>query len=394
MKFTIEEVKSGKQLKEFVYFPEKLFKDAPNWVPPLYADEFGVLSRNNPAFEFCDAVYWLARDERGAVIGRIAGIVNHNANRDWNESIVRFGWLDFVEDEQLLRALVGKVADWGRSKGMTKMKGPLGFSDMDKEGLLVDGFENLSPSTCIYNFPYYGELLEKVGFRKDTDWTQRIIELSGQLPPMFRYADLVKSRFGLKEMPRKKRKELFKTGYDLFHVLNDSFSRLYEFTRLSEKQIDVYVKQYIPFINQDLSCFILNEKDEVVGFCICIPSLSNAYRKSHGRLFPFGFIPILSALKKNDTLEALLIGVLPEYQGKGANVLIFKHIHEGAIKFGIKRMILNPQLEDNAKVQTLFGDYEAKPFMRRRSYLMDLTPGANAANAAPASDAPANPQAN
>ncbi len=174
-------------------------------------------------------------------------------------------------------------------------------------------------------------------------------------------------------MPKKHGKALFQTGYDLFHVLNDSFSQLYEFTKLSEKQIDVYVKQYIPFINQDLSCFILNEKDEVVGFCICVPSLSKAYQKSRGRLFPFGFIPILRALHKNDTLEALLIGVLPEYQGKGANVLIFKHIHEGAIKFGIKRMILNPQLEDNAKVQTLFGDYEAVPYMRRRSYIMDLS---------------------
>ena len=372
MCFSIEEVRSRKQLKEFIFFPERLYRDAPNWVPPLYSDEFAVLSRKNPAFEFCDAVYWLARNEAGTVIGRIAGIVNHHANADWNERIVRFGWLDFIEDEELLRALVAKVAEWGKAKGMTRLKGPLGFSDMDKEGLLVEGFENLSPSTCLYNFPYYGEMLEKVGFSKDADWTQRIIELSGQLPPMFQYADLVKSRFGLKEMPKKRGKALFKTGYDLFHVLNDSFSQLYEFTKLSEKQIDVYVKQYIPFINQDLSCFILNDQDEVVGFCICIPSLSKAYQKSRGRLFPFGFIPILQALHKNDTLEALLIGVLPEYQGKGANVLIFKHIHEGAIKFGIKRMILNPQLEDNTKVQTLFGDYEALPYMRRRSYRMDL----------------------
>ena len=373
MSFTIEEVRSRKQLKEFIFFPERLYKDAPNWVPPLYSDEFGVLSRKNPAFEFCDAVYWLARNEAGEVIGRIAGIINHHANADWNEQIVRFGWLDFIEDEALLRALISRVVEWGKAKGMTKLKGPLGFSDMDKEGLLVEGFENLSLSTCIYNFPYYGELLEKVGFRKDADWTQRIIELPEQLPAMFQYADLVKSRFGLKEMPKKHGKALFKTGYDLFHVLNDSFSQLYEFTKLSEKQIDVYVKQYIPFINQDLSCFILNEKDEVIGFCICIPSLSKAYQKSRGRLFPFGFIPILRALRKNDTLEALLIGVLPEYQGKGANVLLFKHIHEGAIKFGIKRMILNPQLEDNAKVQTLFGDYEAVPYMRRRSFIMDLS---------------------
>ncbi len=378
MKFYIEEVRSRRQLKEFVYFPERLFKDAPNWVPPLYADEFGVLSRSNPAFEFCDAIYFLARDEAGVVIGRIAGIINHHANADWNERIVRFGWLDFIEDEELLRALIGKVAEWGKAKGMVKMKGPLGFSDMDKEGLLVEGFEHLSPSTCIYNFPYYGELLEKVGFCKDADWTQRIIELSGELPPMFQYADLVKSRFGLKEMPKKKGKALFQTGYDLFHVLNDSFSQLYEFSRLTERQIDVYVKQYIPFINQDLSCFVLNDKGEVVGFCICIPSLSKAYKKSRGHLFPFGFAHILKALKENDTLEALLIGVLPEYQGKGANVLIFKHIHEGAIKFGIKRMILNPQLEDNAKVQTLFGDYEATPYMRRRSYVMDLSADAPA----------------
>ena len=370
--FTIEEVRSKKQLKDFIYFPEKLYKNEPNWVHPLYSDEFGVLSSKNPAFEFCEAVYWLAKDENGQVIGRIAAIINHHANRDWNEKIVRFGWLDFIEDEDLLRALVAKVVEWGKSKGMEKVKGPLGFSDMDKEGLLLEGFEHLSPSTCIYNFPYYGELLEKVGFRKDADWTQRVIELSDKLPAMFQYADLVKSRFGLKEMPKKHGKELFQTGYDLFHVLNDSFSKLYEFTKLSEKQIDVYVKQYIPFINQDLSSFVLNEKDEVVAFCICIPSLSKAYRKSKGRLFPFGFIPLLRALRKNDTLEALLIGCLPEYQGKGAQVLMFKHVHEGAIKFGIRKLIMNPQLETNTKVQTLFGEYEAVPFMRRRSYIMEI----------------------
>ena len=243
---------------------------------------------------------------------------------------------------------------------------------MDREGLLVEGFEHDSPFTVIYNFPYYGEFLERMGFTKDVDWTQRFIELPDTLPPMFQYADLVEKRYNLHIWRGKNMREMAKRGREMFHVLNDAFAPLYEYSKLTEEQIDGYVKQYVPIMNKDLVAFVVNEKDELVGFAVTMPSISRAVRKAKGRLFPFGFIPILHSMKHNDTIEALLIGVLPEYQGKGANVLMFKYIHENCIRLGIKRMLLNPQLEENYKVQSLFREYNPQPFQRRRSYVMDI----------------------
>ncbi len=378
-KVCIREVRTRRDMRRFVLFPEKLYRGCVNWVPALLDDEYRTLDRRrNPAFEFCEAVYYLALDEREKVVGRIAGIINHRANADWKEKTVRFGWLDFIEDGAVLRALTDAVADWGRSKGMDKIKGPLGFSDMDKEGLLVEGFENLSSFTCLYNYPYYDPMLKALGFEKDADWTQKIVTLSPTLPPMFQYASLVEERFGLHLMGRKSRKELLRKGEALFHVLNDAFAPLYEFTPLSDAQIKDYVRQYIPLLNQDLFCMVEDAEGRTVGFCICVPSLSKAIQKARGRYLPFGFVHLLRALHHNDSLEALIIGVLPEYQGKGANVLIFKHIHENCIKWGINKMILNPQLETNFKVQSLFGDYETRPYTRRRSYVKSLQADASA----------------
>lgn len=372
MSISIKEVVTRRQLRSFITFPEKLYKNHPLWVPALISDEFNtLLPKKNAAFKFCEAAYFLAyRDKE--IVGRVAAIINHNANKDWNEKIVRFGWIDFIEDYSVVCALLDKVIEWGTERGMTKIKGPLGFSDMDKEGLLVEGFENMPSITCIYNFPYYGKLLEQYGFKKDVDWTQKIIDIPSELPEMFKYEDLVKKRFGLSVMKPKNNKELAKKGIEVFTVLNNSFSKLYEFTKLSDEQIRQYVKQYIPFVNVDLVCVVLDKDENVVGFSITVPSLSVAMRKAKGRLFPFGFLHILRAMKKNNILEAYMIGVVPEYQGKGVNVLIFSHLHHSALKYGITKMITNPQLEDNYKVQTLFGEYEAKPYMRRRSYKMEI----------------------
>lgn len=374
MRFSIEEVRSRKQLKEFIFFPERLYRDAPNWVPPLYSDEFAVLSRKNPAFEFCDAVYWLARNEAGTVIGRIAGIVNHHANADWNERIVRFGWLDFIEDEDLLRALIGRVAEWGKAKGMTRLKGPLGFSDMDKEGLLVEGFDHLSPFTVIYNYPYYPDRLEQLGFVKDADWTQKIVDIPVGEVPQLQFAPLVEERFGLHPVTGMSMKEMNrKYGVDLFHLINTSFAELYEYSPLSDKQIESYLKVYIPILNKDFVSVIVDADDQVAGFAFCVPSLSQAFRKAKGNLFPLGFIHILRALRSNDSIDALMIGVLPQYQGKGASLLIFKYLLDSCHKYGITRMYANPQLETNHKVQSIFDDLmETHEFQRRRSYVKTL----------------------
>ena len=367
----IRTVSGKKDLLKFIRFPFKLYENCPQWVPPFESDEINSLSPDNPSLAFCDREIYLAyRDSQ--IVGRVVAIMNHNANKKWGEKVVRFGWLDFVDDIDVLKALIDKVIEWGKERGATKVKGPLGFTDMDREGLLVDGFGNDCPFTVIYNYPYYGEYLEKLGFSKDADWTQRVIDLPDQLPAMFQYAPLVQKRFGLRTLEPKSNRELVKWGREMFHVLNDAFAPLYEYSRLSEEQIEGYVKQYVPIMNKDLVALVVNEEEKLVGFTVTMPSISKAVRKAKGRLFPFGFIPVLRSLKKNDTIEALLIGVLPEYQGKGANVLMFKHIHENCIRLGIKRMLLNPQLEDNVKVQTLFGEYNPQPYMRRRSYVLDL----------------------
>ena len=366
-------VKGRRMLKQFIDFPLSLYKGCDKWVPALEDDEYKSLGDKNPSLAFCERELYLAF-RQGKVVGRIAAIINHNADKKWGEKVVRFGWIDFVEDFEVAKALVDTVAAWGRERGAQKIKGPLGFTDMDREGLLVEGFQNESPFTVIYNYPYYGEYLERMGFRKDADWTQRFIEFSDQLPPMMQYADLVEKRYGVHLYQAKNFKQMARRGREMFHVLNDAFAGLYEYSQLSEDQIDGYVKQYVPVLNKDMVALVVNEEDKLVAFTVTMPHLSAGVRKAKGRIFPFGWIHILPQLnpRKNPVAEGLLIGVLPEYQAKGAALLMFKYLHENFIKLGIKRMLLNPQLEDNHKVQTLFGDYNPQAYQRRRSFVKEI----------------------
>ena len=366
---TILPVQGKRMLKQFIRFPLELYKDCSNWVPAFEDDEFKSLGDDNPSLAFCERELYLAFQGK-KIVGRIAAIINHNANKKWNENTVRFGWYDVVDDFEVAKALVDRVIEWGKERGATKIKGPLGFTDMDREGLLVEGFENESPFTVIYNYPYYGAFLEKMGFTKDADWTQRFIEFDDQLPPMMQYADLVEKRYGVHLYQARTLKQMARRGREMFHVLNDAFAGLYEYSKLSEEQIDGYVKQYVPVLNKQMVAFVVNEKDELVAFTVTMPHISSGVRKAKGRIFPFGWIHILPQLnpKRNHIAEGLLIGVLPEYQAKGAALLMFKYLHENYIKLGIKRLLLNPQLEDNHKVQTLFGDYHPQDYQRRRSY--------------------------
>ncbi len=367
MNIDIIRVESRRQLKMFVTFPLHLYKNCANWVPALEGDEYDTFNpAKNGAYDFCEADCFLAY--RGTeIVGRVAAIINHKADDD--RKIVRFGWLDFIEDEEVLKALIGTVADWGKQRGRTDMHGPWGFTDMDKEGLLIEGFEHLSPFTCLYNYPYYGPMLEKLGFTKEVDWTQRTLDVSPELPSMFQFAHLIEERSSVHVVHPTSMKSLGKQyGLALFHMYNDAFAPLYGFSPLTDKQIDTYLKTYVPILDKDFAAVAVNEKDEPIGFLFCVPSLSKAVKKSNGRLFPLGFINILKALKKNDTLEALILGVRPDYQQCGIPVLLFKYLHENCIKRGINTIIMNPQLEENYKVQLLFGEYTTHPFMRRRAY--------------------------
>ncbi|MBO6096561.1 MAG: N-acetyltransferase [Bacteroidales bacterium] len=370
---TIVPVQGKRMLRQFINFPLDLYKGCDKWVPAFEDDEYKSLGPDNPSLAFCERELYLAfRDKK--IVGRIAAIINHNANKKWNENTVRFGWYDVIDDFEVAKALVDTVAAWGKERGATKIKGPLGFTDMDREGLLVEGFENESPFTVIYNYPYYGEFLEKMGFSKDADWTQRFIEFDDQLPPMMQYADLVEKRYGVHLYTARTLKQMARRGREMFDVLNAAFAGLYEYSKLSDEQIDGYVKQYVPVLNKDMVAFVVNEKDELVAFTVTMPHISSGVRKAKGRIFPFGWIHILPQLnpKRNHIAEGLLIGVLPEYQAKGAALLMFKYLHENYIKLGIKRLLLNPQLEDNHKVQTLFGDYHPQDYQRRRSYVKEI----------------------
>ena len=366
-------VKDRGMLKTFIRFPLDLYKHSDKWVPSFEDDEFKTLGPDNPSLAFCERELYLAMRD-GKVVGRVAAIINKKANEKWKENTVRFGWFDFIEDFEVAKSLIDAVSAWGRSRGAEKIKGPLGFTDMDREGLLVEGFEKESPFTVIYNYPYYPEYLERMGFTKDVDWTQRVIDLPDQLPPMMQYADLVEKRYGIHIYRPRKYKQMVRRGREMFDVLNSAFAGLYEYSKLSDEQIDGYVKQYAPVLNKDLVAFVVNDEDQLVGFTVTAPHISAAVRKAKGRILPFGWIHLLPALfsKKNDTVEALLIGVLPEYQARGAALLMFKYLHENYLRLGIKHMLLNPQLEDNHKVQSLFGEYNPEPYQRRRSYVKEI----------------------
>ncbi|MBQ7194382.1 MAG: N-acetyltransferase [Bacteroidales bacterium] len=361
-------------LKQFIQFPLDLYKNCDKWVPAFEDDEFKSLGPDNPSLSFCERELFLAF--RGKqVVGRIAAIINHNANKKWNENTVRFGWFDVVNDYPVAVVLVDRVIEWGRERGAQKIKGPLGFTDMDREGMLVEGFEKESPFTVIYNYPYYGEFMEKMGFTKDVDWTQRCVEFGPQLPPMMQYADLVEKRYGVRLYRANTLKQMARRGREMFYVLNDAFAGLYEYSKLSDAQIDSYVKQYVPVLNKDMVAFVVNEEDKLVAFTVTMPHISAGVRKAKGRIFPFGWLHILPQLnpRKNHIAEGLLIGVLPEYQAKGAALLMFKYLHENYNKLGIKHLLLNPQLEENHKVQALFGsDYDVQLYQRRRSYVKEL----------------------
>lgn len=367
MAINIVKVESHKQLKLFVTFPLKLYKDCENWVPALEGDEYDTFNpEKNGAYDFCEADCFLAY--RGdEIVGRVAAIVNHKA--DDEKKIVRFGWLDFIEDEEVLKALIDTVAEWGKQRGRTEIHGPWGFTDMDKEGLLVEGYENLSPFTCLYNFPYYGSMLEKLGFEKDVDWTQRVLLLTTEMPRSYKFANLIEERYEIHVVQPKSMKQMCdQYGMQIFHMYNEAFAPLMGFSPLTDKQIENYLKTYVPILDKDFVAVAVNGEDKPVGFLFCVPSLSKAVKKSNGRLFPFGFIRIMKALKKNDTLEALIIGVDPDYQQMGVPLLLFKYLHENCLKRGIEKIIMNPQLEENYKVQSLFGAYKTIPFMRRRAY--------------------------
>ena len=376
MSVTIKAVSSKSEMKTFVRFANRLYKGNRFYVPSMPLDDLNTLDKNkNGAFEFCEAEYYLAYKD-GNVAGRVAAIINHKANESWKVKQVRFGWFDFIDDIEVSEALLNAVIAFGQTHGMTQIAGPLGFTDFDPEGMLVEGFDRLSTMALIYNHPYYPEHMKKLGYYKETGWVEYRITIPDQMPEKHvRYAEIIRERYKLtvrKLSRRQIRKERY--GHKLFQLINETYCVLYGYSLLSEKQIDQYVDMYLSIVDTKMLTFIENEKGELVAAGISIPSLSEALQKCNGEIVPFGWWHLLKAMywKKPDTLDLLLIGIRPDYQSKGLNSLVFVDLFENYKKLGFKYAETNANLETNVKVQAMWAPFEKILHKRRWVFAKDI----------------------
>lgn len=372
----IKEIHTRKDMKKFVRFGTKLYEGNPYFCPPLEFDELDTLDpKKNPAFETSESVYYLAYKD-GKIVGRIAGIINHEANKKWEVNKTRFGWFDFVDDLEVSKALLDKVAEWGKSKGMNCINGPVGFTDFDHQGLMLEGFEYNSPMASLYNYPYYIKHFENYGFTKDSDWIEYRIYPPTEVPERLdRVSRLVMDKFKLRVDKIRSEKELReKYGLSFFDVVDQAYMPLYNYSPLTQKQKEYYTKMYLPLLNYDFVTLVINEQNEIVGVGVGMPNISEALRKSKGRLFPFGFIHILKALraKKFEDFDLLLIAVRPDYQNKGVNAIFFYDQIKYFNQYGVKRAETTSILETNAKNQANWEYFEKILHKRRRAYIKQI----------------------
>lgn len=372
---SIRKVATKKDLAQFIDFRYELYRDDQFDVPCLFFDEMNTLRKDkNAAFDFCEAEYFMAfRD--GKMVGRIAGIINHKANRRWERRTVRFGWIEFIDDREVSASLIRAVIDWGKSKGMDEIVGPMGFTDMDREGMMVEGFGEMGNMYSHHNFAYYPEHLEALGFTKDNDYMLYLVTLDDKIPDKYaRVAALSRERYNLKVM-KPTRRQMMKGGWAerIFKTINETYKNLYGYSELSEKQIKQYVDLYIGFADMNFITIIVdgNSDGKLVGFGIAIPSFSKALQRlRRGRLLPFGWWHLLKVLKwhRTDTVDLLLIGILPEYRAKGANALIFADLIPRFYECGFKYAEAMPQMEANEKVRSNWQYFNARQHKRMRCF--------------------------
>lgn len=364
-----------KSLKEFVQFQIDLYKGNDCFVPPLVSDDIATLDpKVNPAFDFCDAAYFMAYRD-GKPVGRIAGIINRQVNRGAGTRDARFGFVDFIDDPEVSKALFNAVEEWARRMGMKRVIGPLSFTDLDQEGMLIEGFDELSTMATIYNYPYYQDHMEPLGYEKEADWVEYVMEVPDGIPEKYnRIADIVKKKFNLRVVKFKSRNKIKEQyGRALFHLVNEAYKNLYQYSPLTERQIDYYIKIYLDLLNLDLVTLVVDKDDKLVGIGISMPSMSRALQKSGGKMFPFGWWHLLKGLKgKNDRVDLLLVAVAPEYQNKGVNALLFQDLIPHYIRLGYKYAESNPELETNSKVQGQWDYFAHRQHRRRRSFKKTL----------------------
>ena len=376
MSVTVTRVQNKRAFREFLHFPLTLYKDMPAFVPPLLMDDADTLNpKKNPAYEFCDAAMYLAYKD-GKLAGRVAAIVNRKANAAWNHDQVRFGWFDFIDDREVSKALLDAVEAFGRERGMTTILGPLGFTDFDPEGMLVEGFEYLSSMALHHNWPYYKDHMEALGFVKDVDWLEYRIYIGDSIPEKYtRVAKIVEDRYDL-HLRKTTRREVRKTdiGYRIFDLINETYASLYNFTVLPKKMIDKYVGFYLGIIDLKFVSLVEDKDKNIVGFGVVMPSITRALKKCKGRLFPLGWFYILRSMywKYEENFEMLLIGVKPEYQKKGVNSIIFVDLMKELLKGGFTYGESNAELESNLDIRSQWGDLEVKECKRRRVYKKEV----------------------
>lgn len=376
MSLKIIQVKSRKELRDFVDFPNRLYKGVPYYVPKLRIDEISTLDpAKNPAYEFSEAALYLAYKD-GDIVGRVAAIINHKANARWNHKEVRFGWIDYIDDRSVSEALINKVIEFGKERGMEKIVGPLGFTDFDPEGMLVEGFDQMCTMVLIYNYPYYPEHMEALGFTKETDWVEYKLFIPERVPERIeKLARIVPSKSGVRTRKisrREIRKE--RLGYKIFQLVNETYGDLYNFTPLPEKLIDKYVDFYLGVIDLKYITLVEDENNNILAFGISMPSIAQALKKSGGRLFPFGWFHILKSLyiKHEEGVELLLVGVKAEYRNKGLLAMIYNDLIPLYIKGGFKYGESNAELETNIQVQSPWDNFEYERKKRRRVVGKDI----------------------
>lgn len=376
MSVTIKQIAPEKrQLREYCKFANDLYKGNPYYVPSLEFDDLNtLLPAKNPALDFCQAQSFMAYRD-GRPVGRITGIINRALNEKSGKQQARFGFVDYIDDPEVTSALFGAVEDWARTQGATEIIGPMGFTDMDHEGMLVEGFEELSTMATIYNHPYYPTHVERLGYTKDTDWIEYRIKVPAQVPDkMRRIAELVLKKYNLRILkftsPSKIKKQY---GHALFDLINQTYSHLYGYSTLTEKQIDYYIDMYLSLLRLDYVSVIVDADDKLVGVGVSIPSLSKALQKSGGKLFPTGWFHLLKAMKgKNPVVDLLLIAVAPEYQNKGINALFFYDLIPIYVANGVQEAETNLELEENLNVQSQWEYFERRQHRRRRAYRKTL----------------------
>lgn len=372
----IKEVKTNSELKAFIKFVIDLYKDNKYFCPPLIFDEKNTFNRKkNPAYDFSDSVLYLAYKD-GKIVGRIAGIINSNANEVWNKQRLRFGWFDFIDDLEVSRVLLDAVVKWGKEKGMTEMNGPVGFTDFDHQGLLIMGFDYDAPMTSLYNYPYYEKHFENYGLTKEIDWIENRVFIPEGVPEkMDRIAKIVMDKYKLKVAKIRNSKELVKRfGYTFFDVINEAYKPLYNFQPLTDRQKKYYCDMYFPLLNYDFVTIVVDENDKIVGVGAGMPNISEELRRCRGRIFPFGWLWLLRALKakKFKHFDLLLIAILPEYQNKGVNSLFFYDQIKYFIQYGVEYSETSAILETNSKNQSNWDYFENIQHKRRRAYIKPI----------------------